>query len=186
MSYYTNRIQERRFRKQEYKASKAKAMKKSNVSDEELAEILKRTRKDQKNELDMLRKAFRVDASTKHNSNNTRLTEALYNSFVDLAYVILEDARKPRSGERTRGRGPSRITDLPLHLRGKFGSEDRDPNKARERMKKNIAMQNAPEARKGTVASKTKKHYAKLHKRANAGDAKAKELLRRAEMSDTD
>ena len=120
------------------------------------------------------------------NDDDKKLTEALYNSFVNLAYVIVEDGYKPKSGQRLKRRGKVKFTDSPRYLRGKFGSEDRDPDKARERMKKNIALQDAPEARKGTVASKTKKHYAKLHKKADAGDAKAKELLRRAEMSDTD
>ena len=114
------------------------------------------------------------------------LAEALYNALCDLGDLISEAYRKPKSGEKVKGRGPVKLGDMPLFLRGTSGYEGRDPMRAKARMKKNIAMQNAPEARKGTVVSKTRKHYAKLHKRANAGDAKAKELLRRAEMSDTD
>jgi hypothetical protein len=114
------------------------------------------------------------------------ITEALYNALCDLGDLISEAYRKPKSGEKVKGRGPVKLGDMPLFLRGTSGYEGRDPMRAKARMKKNIAMQDAPAARKGTVASKAKKHYAKLHKRANAGDIKAKELLRRAEMSDTD
>lgn len=127
-------------------------------------------------------------------------TEAVYNSYVDLASIICEmqtrqgKGRLLRPGEKSspgkvfRGREGERttVTEKPTHLTGAYGDNDKDPGRVRARIKQNIAMQNPQEPRKGTVASKKAKRYKRLHQRANAGDKKAMELLRRAEMSGND
>jgi hypothetical protein len=127
-------------------------------------------------------------------------TEAVYNSYVDLASIICEMQTRQGKGRLLRpGEKPSRgkvfrskegerttVTEKPTHLTGAYGDSDKDPGRVRARIKKNIAMQNPQEPRKGTVASKKAKRYKRLHQRANAGDKKAMELLRRAEMSGND
>lgn len=142
-------------------------------------------------------------------NDDKELTEAIYNSFVDMAYVLIENQTRrgkgrlkrpnegPASGKVTRKPSiPTREKGVPrqrttvavgaTHLTGAYGDNDKNPERVRARMRANMAKDNAMDARPGAVADKTKRHYAKLHKRANAGDAKAKELLRRAEMSGND
>jgi len=128
------------------------------------------------------------------------ITEAIYNSFVDIAYVICEMQTRQGKGRLLRpGEKPSRgkvfrskegerttVTEKPTHLTGAYGDNDKDPGRVRARIQQNIAMQNPQEPREGTVASKKAKRYKRLHQRANAGDKKAMELLRRAEMSGND
>ena len=111
------------------------------------------------------------------------ITEAIYNSFVDLAYIICE-LRKQKSGEpgsRVRGKFyvPDQRSSLPPRRDPQTGKLYR-PSASRL----GIRSQEADRPREGDTELKLKKHYKRLHKKANAGDKKAMELLRRAEMSD--
>jgi len=127
-------------------------------------------------------------------------TEAVYNSYVDLASIICEMQTRQGKGRLLRpGEKPSRgkvfrskkgerttVSVSPTHLTGAYGDNDTNPERVRARMKANVAKDNAQAPRQGTVASKKAKRYKRLHQRANAGDMKALELLRRAEMSGND
>lgn len=112
-------------------------------------------------------------------------TEAVYNSYVDLAYLIETKLRKTRPGEpATRVRGKFYRTDSPAGIgyrRSETGELERYRlDKSREGLRSQEGYSNRP------VSQRVAKHYRKLHKKANAGDKKAKELLRRAEMSGND
>jgi len=112
------------------------------------------------------------------------LTEAIYNSYVDLAYVICEmqtregKGRSLKSGEGSspgkvfRGRDGERttVTEKPIHLTGAYGDNDKDPGRVKARMQKNVAMQNPQDPRPGDTELKLKKRFRRLGRKATASD----------------
>jgi len=112
------------------------------------------------------------------------ITEAIYNSFVDIAYLIEAKLRKTRPGEpATRVRGKFYRADSPGRIGYRRVDGELKPyrvNKSREGLRSQEGYTKRP------VASKVAAYYKRLHQKANAGDKKALELLRRAEMSGND
>ena len=125
------------------------------------------------------------------------IIEAIYNSFVDMAYVICENQTRVGKGRLIRpaeasapgkvfrrgrkGVPGDRTTVVvkPTHLTGPYGDNDKDPERVRARIQGNINKDN-PTASTRTPGQRLAKHYKGLHKRAEKGDKRALALLNRA------